>query len=169
MDIKIRLKNALNEFKKFQQNTFQNVNIKGLLTELEFLQNNIDKLELDERLTMYTNDLINKMIQALSKYEKTNNSFDENSVINYKNRIERALNKYEDLFNYNNFTEDMLVSILKEFEALRKELDSPEMSSAFSIDTNVRDNLAANLENKIDDLKEIYKTYYGDDYKPRNI
>lgn len=79
----------------------------------------------------YTKDLLSQMQNTLINQTKTNNTntiinsnFNENEVINYKTIIERALAKYDELFTNNNFSEDLLRSVLREFEVLKNELDT---------------------------------------------
>ena len=170
MNLNIRLKNAIENFKKMQLNSFQNGDINALLTEFDFLINNLDKIGLDEKLFNYTKKLLSQMKDTLTEQIKSNttinSNFNESEVNNYKTRIERALAKYDELFTNSTFSEDFLRSVLREFEVLRKELDTIILTDISELDLSTKDDLRQMFENKISNLKETYKTYYGDEYKP---
>lgn len=173
MDLRIRLKNAIENFKKMQSTSFQNGDINALLTEFEFLTNNLDKIGFDDKMFNYTKDLLSQMQNTLINQTKTNNTntiinsnFNENEVINYKTRIERALAKYDELFTNNNFSEDLLRSVLREFEILKNELDTITLTDITELDVSTKNDLRQKMDNKISNLKEVYKTYFGDEYKP---
>lgn len=121
----------------------------------------------------YTKDLLSQMQNTLINQTKTNNTntiinsnFNENEVINYKTRIERVLAKYDELFTNNNFSEDLLRSVLREFEILKNELDTITLTDITELDVSTKNDLRQKMDNKISNLKEVYKTYFGDEYKP---
>jgi len=156
-----------------QSTSFQNGDINSLLTEFEFLTNNLDKIGFDDKMFNYTKDLLSQMQNTLINQTKTNNTntiinsnFNENEVINYKTRIERALAKYDELFTNNNFSEDLLRSVLREFEVLKNELDTITLTDITELDVSTKNDLRQKMDNKISNLKEVYKTYFGDEYKP---
>ena len=131
------------------------------------------KCNLDEKTFNYGKDLLSKMQNVLTNQVNVNISttiinskFNENEVLNYKSRIERALLKYDELFTNNNFSEDFLRSILREFEPLRNELDTITLTDINELDISTKENLKQKMDDKIFNLKEVYKTYYGNDYKP---
>lgn len=174
MNLVIRLRNAIENYRKMESTNFQNGDINELLAEIQFLTNNLDKIGLDEKNLKYAKDLFLNMQNTLTNQIKTNNTntiiinskFNENEVLNYKNRIERALVKYDELFTNNNFSEDFLRSVLREFEVLRNELDNITLTDITELDLSTKKDLRQKIDNKISNLKETYKTYYGDEYKP---
>ena len=160
MNLGLRLRNAIEKYRKMESTNFQNGDINELLAEIQFLTTNLEKMGFDEKIFNYTKDLLSQMQNTLSNQIKTNNTntiiinskFNENEVLNYKNRIERALVKYDELFTNNNFSEDFLRSVLREFEVLRKESDTIILTDISELDLSTKDDLRQILDHDDDSL-----------------
>ena len=81
MNLGVRFKNAIENFKNMELNNFQNGDINGLLAEIEFLTTNLDKMGLDEKTFNYGKDLLSKMQNVLTNQVKVNIS---TTIINSK-------------------------------------------------------------------------------------